>query len=144
MVDAGVYSQFISAVELQDVVLNSLTLSRYWKEKDFPSSPEVELKYRMKDPQLDGGVLYIECDFRIKATNQLSNERIFLTNFTYALIYNVKSEPSFGEEIKEMAQEFARVNALVHVWPYARELTSSLTVRMGMPALVIGTYKVNL
>ena len=37
---------------------------------------------------------------------------------------------------------FAQRNVTVNIWPYARELISSLTTRMGYPTLIIEPLKV--
>lgn len=40
------------------------------------------------------------------------------------------------------AEQFARVNSMLHAWPYWRELAQSMSVRMGIPALLIQTFKI--
>jgi hypothetical protein len=37
---------------------------------------------------------------------------------------------------------FARTNGMLHAWPYWREAAQSMTVRMGLAPLVVGTFKI--
>ena len=39
-------------------------------------------------------------------------------------------------------EQFALVNGKLHAWPYWRELAQSMSVRMGLPALMIPTFKI--
>jgi hypothetical protein len=38
-------------------------------------------------------------------------------------------------------EQFAATNGVLHAWPYWRELAHSMTVRMGVAPLLVGTYK---
>jgi hypothetical protein len=38
-------------------------------------------------------------------------------------------------------EQFALANSTLHAWPYWREIGQAMTTRMGIPPLVIGTYK---
>lgn len=50
-------------------------------------------------------------------------------------------EPGVEPEASDL-EEFASVNGTLHAWPYWREAIQSTTTRLGLPALVIGTYRV--
>ncbi len=39
-------------------------------------------------------------------------------------------------------EHFARTNGMLHAWPYWREAAHSMTVRMGLAPLVVGTFKI--
>jgi len=39
-------------------------------------------------------------------------------------------------------EHFARTNGMLHAWPYWREVAQSMTVRMGVEPLVVGTFKI--
>ncbi|HEY1690177.1 MAG TPA: hypothetical protein VGF95_15085 [Solirubrobacteraceae bacterium] len=39
-------------------------------------------------------------------------------------------------------EHFARTNGMLHAWPYWREAAQSMTVRMGVEPLVVGTFKI--
>lgn len=39
-------------------------------------------------------------------------------------------------------EHFARTNGMLHAWPYWREIAQSTTLRMGMPPLLAGTFKI--
>jgi hypothetical protein len=38
-------------------------------------------------------------------------------------------------------EEFASANSTLHAWPYWREIAQSISARMGIQPLVVGTYK---
>lgn len=38
--------------------------------------------------------------------------------------------------------EFAAANSTLHAWPYWREIAQSISARMGVQPLVVGTYKI--
>ena len=40
------------------------------------------------------------------------------------------------------AEQFARVNGVLHAWPYWREIAQNTSVRMGISPLVIQTFKI--
>ena len=57
---------------------------------------------------------------------------------TFELEYTLSPEAELQENDLE---QFALANSTLHAWPYWRELAQSLSTRMAIPPLVIGTYK---
>jgi len=58
---------------------------------------------------------------------------------TFALAYEMSDPQGISNED---ISHFAFANSTLHAWPYWRELAQSMTTRMGIPPLVIGTYKI--
>lgn len=55
------------------------------------------------------------------------------------LSYTIPKDEPFDES--DLA-EFARVNGVLHAWPYWREVAQSSSVRLGLTPLVVGNYRV--
>jgi hypothetical protein len=47
-----------------------------------------------------------------------------------------------GAAEDEDLEHFAFINSTLHAWPYWRELAQSMTVRMGLPPLTVGPFKI--
>jgi hypothetical protein len=56
----------------------------------------------------------------------------------YRLAYSLKD---LGEVQDGDVNHFAWTNGMLHTWPYWREIAQSLTLRMGLAPLLIGTFK---
>jgi len=41
------------------------------------------------------------------------------------------------EDERDLAQQFAQVEARLFLWPYFREFTSNMTTKMGLPPLIL-------
>jgi hypothetical protein len=57
----------------------------------------------------------------------------------FRLEYLIKDLESIeaGDEV-----HFAWTNGMLHAWPYWREIAQTTTLRMGLPPLVVGTFKI--
>lgn len=58
---------------------------------------------------------------------------------TFELLYELDASDDVDEEDLE---HFAYVNSTLHAWPYWRELVQSMTTRMGLRPLIVGTFKI--
>jgi len=56
----------------------------------------------------------------------------------FDLTYSVDTTEDLDEQDLE---HFAFVNSTLHAWPYWRELAHSMTTRMGLRPLIVGTFK---
>jgi hypothetical protein len=57
----------------------------------------------------------------------------------FRLSYEV---PESDEVSEEDLEHFSFANGTLHAWPYWRELAQSMTTRMGITPLIVGTYKI--
>jgi preprotein translocase subunit SecB len=147
MLDEKTYRQFIEAVELTDVVLSKVSLQLDRLDTSLPSSLAADTKFKSSRVMLDDNVLRLRGSFTVigHTSSEELEERIFSLLFDVDLVYSISgfNTGDLGEEeLSELLGAFESRNVPLNVWPYAREFVSSMTVRMGFPALVLSSYKV--
>lgn len=122
-----------------------MELDKLWDKREFPKSPEVQFRFEPLSSDVHPEVVTTSYQFEVKASDTDTGNGVFSIVVVYSLQYSLGelAVPS-SDDLVLLAQEFSKINGPVHVWPYVRELVSSMTVRMGFPALVIPSYKVNI
>lgn len=120
--------------------LNALDMS-------VPDSLLADIGFKSGRVEYDSGFLRLRGSFAVNGT--VSEEHpvdyLFSLMFDVDLVYSVKdfdTENMSEEELDEMLSAFEHRNVPLNAWPYAREFASSMSVRMGFPALVLPAYKV--
>ncbi len=149
------YNKLIESIELDDIELYSLEC---WKNKNFPpkkrTSIQIGLKSNKKETYLEQTDLNVQFGFEITAFSDevddpknredIPNKEI-LFNIKFILELNYILDLDNVDDIlidyKDEIDRFVENNVPVNAWPYAREIISSVTTRMGFPSLVIPTYK---
>lgn len=145
--DAKQYGEFVRCIELQDIFLVQSNVQREWFKAELPSIT-VELKSNPELIALNETEFNVKVNFIVMTTTQpeqtLEKENILTMTFSYNLLYSItgfdQTELS-PKEKNEILELFCKRNVPINIWPYAREYISSMTVRMGFPALIIGTKK---
>lgn len=151
------YRQLIESIELNKIELLSLNCSQ---NKDFPAekrnSLDIALKNNIVKFELDGIELQVEAEFGVIAFNSVKEENettkmediknediLFKIDFSLLLSYvlDMENTENLLIEFDEEIDAFVNKNVPINAWPYVRETISSMTTRMGYPALVIPTYK---
>ncbi|MBU8727988.1 MULTISPECIES: protein-export chaperone SecB [Bacillus] len=149
--DETKYNDFIKKINLEKIELNSLMCN---KNTSFDRSRELDiaLEHDIKSIQKDGVELRVQIGFEVVAGESVGNEEsiedfqdeslLFRINFTLDLIYALKvdEEIDFLLGLDKEIKHFADNNVPVNAWPYAREMISSTTTRMGLPPLVIPPF----
>lgn len=132
------YNDFIKNVELLDVNVEKIACDKRISYQEcehglkINMEPEFELKEIVDDFLRVLAVFHLVCH-----EEKDEKSTVFEIHTTFELLYSID-----GTEVsEEVIERFIDVNVPVNVWPYGRELISSLTTRMGFPALIIGTYK---
>lgn len=134
------YNDFISDIELQSIELEEMKVKRY-RNNEYRGRVNVEYGIKGTEIETFGKELIINVNFVTKTTlDNHEKSKLFEISFTYSLLYKFfeYSAENFTEDYIDM---FLEINVPINIWPYARELVSSISVKMGYPALVIGTYK---
>jgi len=91
-------------------------------------------------PEIQGeigeeGILASDLEINIKGTTiNNEDEKIFSFDFVIHIQYSIKKISDWDE--KEV-DHFIQRNMTMHVWPYARELVTSMTKRAGLPDVVL-------
>ncbi|GMO00749.1 hypothetical protein [Parageobacillus thermoglucosidasius] len=115
---------------------------------DDEAAPGVFIRFSEEDEVITGIVImdYKKQDIeRIKKIIPVNAEnKVFDIEFSYILEYRLQKSNDIHlekEGLEEAIKLFVQRNVPVNIWPYARELISQLTMSMGFPPLLIGTYK---
>lgn len=75
--------------------------------------------------------------FTLQSKN--GEDDIFSIKIKYSVIYELNLDLNSVED--SVIEKFLEKNLPINIWPYMRELVSSLTVKMGYPSLVLPVYK---
>jgi preprotein translocase subunit SecB len=135
--DSKMYKDFIGTIELDNIVLNGLQVKRLNKPGSNKLEVELEPNFRLATEKRKDKLLAM-ADFKVNIKDEKDNE-ILIIQAEFLLTYTYSGEISITDDIQE---KFLETNVPLNSWPYGRELISSITTRMGYPALVIGTFKV--
>jgi len=146
--DLEAYAGFVRCIEFVGIFLTDTTTKRNWSASHLPTSPRVTVSYSVDEPMLTEDVLKTQMSFRVEAKcrDKRTSRKVFSLKFTLQLSYRLAEFDASAvapDALSEILRFFARKNVPLNAWPYAREYVSSSTVRLGFPALVISTYKVN-
>ncbi len=125
-------------VQLRSITLLRLEATSSWATSPPPSvPPSLALKHGAEGRDLGevDGERLIEVRARMTIRTEEPEPTLFI-EANYRLLYAYGSEPPGEDELAE----FADRNGLFNVWPYWRELTSSLFGRMELPLPPLPVY----
>lgn len=134
LLDPKTYKRFVDNIqEIKAINLRSLTISNV--DHNLKGNLSVDLSYDCSDPIIENNSFSVCTKFFIKAYCKENHNNIaFQIEFELSISYLIKDIKTFDSNCIDM---YRRVNVPLHVWPYARELVSSLSMRMGFAPLVI-------
>lgn len=148
------YKKFIKSIEISDMNLASLECAQ---NMSYPSKSkeniDISLENKVVKVEHEGIYLNIQLEFNVVAFNNddtvksqvdiIEEDKLFHIYFVLNLVYKLELDTldSTLKDCKTEIDRFVNKNVVINAWPYARELISSTTTRMGFPALVIPTYK---
>jgi len=101
------------------------------------------IKYRPDDRILS---VVASFDLCVEAAEEEEGEppdpQLLTVAGTYELqyLYLAEGGPE-GEELEAYFQSFAEYNGVYNAWPYFREFVQNITMRMGVPPLVLPVYR---
>jgi preprotein translocase subunit SecB len=142
-IDQEVYRKLLINLNIDAINLTSLVINNV----NYPNNPNVKVivKLAPKILSIKDNILDILCNFNVSAVIDKENddvhkndEFVFKMKFDFVIKYSIDALETFSEEYIEF---FIKNNVPINIWPYARELVSSITTRMGFPVLVIAPYK---
>jgi preprotein translocase subunit SecB len=134
--NTDVYNDLIKNIALESVQLFNLECNQYNVSQ--PGLANIDVQMEMKSIKREAERVIIPAQFNITAFVKETGESLFEFKFIYNLYYELPIDKTYDDIYLE---EFAKVNAPINIWPYAREMASNLTSRMGFPALYIPLYK---
>ncbi|WP_028977522.1 hypothetical protein [Sporolactobacillus terrae] len=150
------YDTLISIIQLNDIYVSKLKCSRNKKFQEQNHSLKVHLEYDVKSIEQTGIEIIIPVFFRVAPYyagekgetpfNKVNKESILFSiectlELKYMIAMDENPEKQDMTDFETEFQTFAENNVPVNVWPYARELFSSLSTRMGLSSLVIPVFK---
>ena len=78
-------------------------------------------------------ILVANPSFRISTVDEGGAE-VFIIEASFEVKYRITALESFPEDVLAV---FLSTNVMINLWPYVRELVSSISVRMGYPPLLL-------
>lgn len=162
-IEKNSYNEFIKSVEIKAINLTHLTCGKSPNAKNNTLNPEKDLRYEVEvgmnfeikeqKPNFLVALASILVEVKNPAKNtklkpkkekvdlekrEETKEAEFTISFKYEILYYHNNITIDDEIIKT----FVNVNVPINIWPYARELVSSITTRMGYSPLILGAYKI--
>lgn len=141
-----VYNELINRIEIKDVVLGNTTIERHWAGTGQPSRASVEIEFSPEQPVFVGDELWVKAKFAVKTVTEEDGgsdaKPVFTLRFELGASYLVSQGNDLAvADYEDELRHFAKNNFPINIWPYAREFVSSISVRMGFPALIMGVYR---
>lgn len=134
------YRDLVKGININAINIHSLNISNVNKKLKGSRTIDINQEFNSSEYIIDGDNLEVYAKFNIKACEKDNPEKIaFEIDFTYCIEYTKTELDKFDEAYIKF---FVQRNVPVNIWPYARELISSLTTRMGYPTLIIEPLKV--
>ena len=134
--DKKKYKEMVEHVEIINVFLKNMELQDVKFPKNDKSKYDVRLDYKCIDFKKNSSIIEFYPKFIL---NIVHEEEIMLTlEFELRAIYKIDNIEEYEDEY---ILKFIDINIPINVWPYAREIISSITTRIGYPTLVISPYK---
>lgn len=154
---ADKYDKFISLIQLDDICLLQMRCRRNEKFEYKDHSLTIHLEYDVKKIEQDGIEITIPIYFRVAPfysgknnpndfKSVPSKDVLFQIECTIELKYimTLDEEELLSKDLESFRDEleiFAGKNVPINAWPYARELISNISTKMGFPPLIIPVFK---
>lgn len=123
-------------VQLEDFWLHSVEARKQYKPDETLEGAEPSLSF--DGFVVESGSDNAECELHIDLT-AVSHELEFGLNADVRIRARFTSAEPLDSQVWE---EFASLQAVLLLWPYARELISALSVRMGLPPLLLPVLQI--
>ncbi|WP_034763710.1 hypothetical protein [Rossellomorea vietnamensis] len=141
---SNTYDKLIEAVELENIFVRSVNSERF-PEGDFKGNIQTDIGISQRIEFYTENKFVALANFNVNAFDELeTDKRLMEIDCNFILEYTLDTEvlkEVGSEELEKALNIFINRNVPVNAWPYGREFISQMTTRMGLPALIIGTYK---
>ncbi len=134
------YNEFVENISIENISLKYISAENMNSTKTLDENQPVIVQVGFDSSKYEkkSGSLYVEASFKVEAEIE-KNKPIFDIKFIYLIEYTLK-EKDLSEVENIIISKFTEKNTPVNIWPYARELISSVTTRMGYPAFIIKPF----
>lgn len=130
-IEPELYRATMQKVQLREVVLRALQVSC---QNAVAGEVNIDIS-SAATPTREQGTLHIDTEYKLQARNQTSP--LFEIEVTFRVVLVVPDELPDG-----FVEAYLAHNLSLTVFPYVREIVSSITSRMGLPPLTL-PYVVN-
>lgn len=142
-IDTDAYKDLVKAVELEELFIVDLHSTRR-VDVDFPL--RLISDFSIGEPELLDSAIVVEATLDLSADardvpSETLDDPMVQIKMTWRVVYSLTDKNPREIEAK-LVQEFVKRNVPLNVWPYARAAVTSATAQMGLPPLVLETYKV--
>ncbi|EJA6562025.1 TPA: protein-export chaperone SecB [Clostridioides difficile] len=135
-IDKSKYGKLVKDVKLVTVLLKSIELI----DVTFPEGEgikyDVKMDYGCEEFKKISEIVEFYPKFNLRVEYQ--DESLVELKFELRAVYEFDSIEDYEDEY---ILKFIELNVPVNIWPYAREIISSITTRVGYPALILPPYK---
>lgn len=125
------YNRILSEIELRDMRLERLET---WQDVDTPPGAGLRVQIESEEEKLGGEGLSVSVTYRLKALRGRRQAiRIWVT---YRLDFTATEAVT-----DDFFEVFRRTSLPGIVWPFVREVTQTISARMGLPPLTLPLLK---
>ena len=128
----------IDKIKLKKLLVDTIDNDEEISKKNVPLS--VNLVNTANNYELKDNKLCINVNFSVETKDECQNI-VFKINFIYKIEYVLKNI-KLSDVGEENIENFININVPINIWPYAREIISSITTRMGYSPLIIEPYTI--
>lgn len=137
-IDSSIYKKFINSVKIDTISLVEMNLKEV---RSFSSTENVSVELNYSSGEFETFknelICYPKCSVKGINEQKENNKVVFEIISKFKIVYLVEELEQYDNKY---LQAFSEMNVPVNVWPYFRELFSSMTTRMGYSALVIEPF----
>lgn len=134
------YNKFLEEITIESINLKYISAEKKENISKLENNKAifVQVDYDTDKYKVSSDKLCVDVLFDIGAKDEFENS-VFDIKFIYTLEYSLKEIDLLSID-DNIISKFIEKNIPVNVWPYAREIISSITTRMGYPAFIIRPY----
>lgn len=100
---------------------------------------EIEVNFAIKAGFLRVGDLRFDVVFAVNCRSRRAKGDLPFGRFVYRALASYAVSQSWPDAVLD---EFTRSNALVHLWPYARQFVQTASAQLGIPSILLPPFRV--
>ncbi len=128
----NLYNEFISGLNLIGI---KLIYSKAEIKEDFSPPAQIYIDQKKSYKKLDDNRFIVKHEYKLTGKKKDSEEGISI-DVIYYITYKSKIPMT-----KKIFSVFSEISLPMHTWPYFRQFVHEMTVRMGLPPLILDLLK---
>ncbi|MFJ8099433.1 protein-export chaperone SecB [Lysinibacillus sp. NPDC096212] len=133
--DKDIYQELIKNIDIRQVNLKNLSVES--SNKIEQENIKISVSHDVIKYEREKDKFSVLTEFEVQGL--IEEQKVFNIYFILELSYSLEASITFEEQYIDF---FTKNNVPVNAWPYARELVSNLTLRMGLSALILPVLRV--